>query len=208
MISDNLNKHFKNIEDILNKIGERIEGNLICDVDTSNSTIARNLDKIKNLQYLVKNKNKVCEIGVNAGHSLLLMLEENSTADYLIFDLNNHQYTQPCVDYIKGSYPNTNIEVVYGDSKVKVLEHLMNNPDLKYKFDLIHIDGGHGIDEVVCDYNSTKFLSKDNCIFIFDDYDYPGIQKFIDDKLLNNEIKRVEDDNVINTNLHYIYNLV
>ena len=208
MISDNLNKHFNNIEGILNRIGERVEGNLICDVDPSNSTITINLDKIKNLQYLAKNKTKVCEIGVNAGHSLLLMLEENSTADYLIFDLNNHGYTQPCIDYIKESYPNTNIEVVYGDSKIKVLEYLMNNPDLKYQFDLIHIDGGHGIDEVICDYNSTKFLSGDNCIFIFDDYDYPTIQKFIDDKLLNNEIKKTKDVGLIDTNLHYIYNLI
>lgn len=93
-----LNGHFEKISQILNEIGERVEGNLICDVDSSNIVITRNIAKIKNLQYLSKNKNKICEIGVNAGHSLLLMLEQNPNAEYLLFDLNNHKYTNPCIE--------------------------------------------------------------------------------------------------------------
>jgi hypothetical protein len=32
-----LNGHFEKISQILNEIGERVEGNLICDVDSSNN---------------------------------------------------------------------------------------------------------------------------------------------------------------------------
>ena len=82
------NEHIKKITNILEEVGEQIEGNLICDVKPTNWTIQKNIHKIKNLQYLVKNKKKICEIGVNACHSLLLMLLVNPNADYLLFDLH------------------------------------------------------------------------------------------------------------------------
>ena len=52
------NIHVKNITKILKYVGERIEGNLICDIRPDNYVISRNKSKIKNLQYLCKNKKK------------------------------------------------------------------------------------------------------------------------------------------------------
>lgn len=57
------NNHIKNITKILNDVGERIEGNLICDIEPENYVISTNKYKIKNLQYLCKNKQKIIEIG-------------------------------------------------------------------------------------------------------------------------------------------------
>jgi predicted O-methyltransferase YrrM len=202
-----LNGHFEKISQILNEIGERVEGNLICDVDSSNIVITRNLAKIKNLQYLSKNKNKICEIGVNAGHSLLLMLEQNPNAEYLLFDLNNHKYTNPCIEYIKSAYPNTKIQVVYGDSKFTVNNFINNNIDEMNSYDFIHIDGGHGLQEVISDYESSKRIASDDSILIFDDYDYSNIQNFIDLKVKENEIEKITDNNLIETNLHFVYKL-
>ena len=83
------NIHILNISNILKSIGEQVEGNYICDKTPDNCIIHENIEKIINLQYLVKDKKKICEIGVNACHSLLLMLFINPTAEYLLFDLNN-----------------------------------------------------------------------------------------------------------------------
>jgi predicted O-methyltransferase YrrM len=203
-----LNEHFEKLSQILNEIGERVEGNLICDVDSGNIVISRNLAKIKNLQHLSKNKNKICEIGVNAGHSLLLMLEQNPTAEYLLFDLNNHKYTNPCIEYIKSAYPNTKIKIIYGDSKFTINNFINNNVDEMNTYDLVHIDGGHGLQEVISDYESCKRVAADESIVIFDDYDYGNIQNFIDLKLKENEIQKIIDSELVETNLHYVYKYI
>ena len=41
------NKHIKNITDILLQVGERIEGNLVCDITPMNWTVHQNIEKIK-----------------------------------------------------------------------------------------------------------------------------------------------------------------
>ena len=57
------NIHIKNITDILKNIGERVEGNLLCDIYPDNWTYSRNISKIKNLQFMCKDKTKIIEIG-------------------------------------------------------------------------------------------------------------------------------------------------
>ena len=98
------NIHVKNLTNILNNVGERVEGNLICNIKPDNYVISKNESKIKNLQYLCKNKKKIIEIGVNGCHSLLLMLLINPNAEYLLFDLGNHKYTIPTLNYIKHNF--------------------------------------------------------------------------------------------------------
>jgi predicted O-methyltransferase YrrM len=207
-ISESL--HFEKIAEILNNIGERIEGNLICDIHSENIVVERNRPKILNLQNLTEGKKKICEIGFNAGHSLLLMLEKNPTAEYLIFDLNAHSYTEPCLEYIKSVYPDTKIEVVFGDSTHTINDFLEKNPDKINTFDFIHIDGGHSLHLVVSDFHSCKRLSSENGIVIFDDYDWDGIGTFLEVKKLEKELEVVtknpyNDLNLIPTNLHFIY---
>lgn len=202
-----LSKNFLVLTEILKSIGERIEGNLICDVFADNYVMERNLPKIENLQYLAKNKKRICEIGINACHSLLLMLEQNESADYLLFDLNNHRYTEPSLSYIKSLYKQTSIESVFGDSKITISNFLESNPQYKNTFDLIHIDGGHDDAEVNSDYESAKKLAAPNALIIFDDYDYQNIKTFIDSKLEIGEIEKVIDSSMVETNLHFVYKL-
>src|SRR3990170_5871255 len=140
------NKHMIKLTSILTEIGERVEGNFICDISPTNYTIHQNLAKIKNLQVLSRGKTKICEIGVNAGHSLLIMLLENPTAHYLLFDLNNHRYTVPCLNYLKESFPSATLNLIVGDSVKTVPQYLCDFPDELHTFDLCHIDGGHTLD--------------------------------------------------------------
>ena len=197
------NTHIQNIEKILKDVGERVEGNLICDIDPSNYTIERNLAKIRNLQTLCRG-GKICEIGVNAAHSLLLMLLVNPTAEYTLFDLGNHKYTRPCVEYIRTQFPDTKIEIIYGNSVETIARYIKENPAQLSTYDLCHLDGGHTQDIFSHDYANVKKLVKAGGVVIFDDYDLPEIRSFIDRKLAAKEIVEVVDD-LVKTGLHFIY---
>jgi len=192
-----MNSHLTEIRRILIEIGETLEGNLICDIHPDNLVIERNQAKIKNLQTLAKEKTNICEIGVNAGHSLLLMLEVNPTANYVLFDIGSHKYTRPCVDYIRSVYPDTSIQILYGDSKETM-------PRYEGSFDLIHVDGGHELPELTSDYRESTRLIRKGCPIVFDDYDFPVIRTFLKNKLESREIIPIEDSTLIPTEQHII----
>lgn len=204
IIPKELEEHFYSISKILKDIGERVEGNLICDIEGDNFTFIQNESKIYNLLELSKNKDKICEIGFNAGHSLLLMIFINPTAKYLIFDLGNHDYTKPCLNYIKSLFPNTEIEIIYGDSKETLKEWVENNKEQNNTFNLIHIDGGHDTPTVENDFIWSKKLGNKECVYIFDDYNYGNIKDKID-SYKNLGIIQSYKENLKETNLHYIY---
>ena len=205
MISNKLQIQFDDIAKILNEVGERVEGNLVCDVSSDNVLITENSEKIHNIQYLAKNKTKICEIGVNAGHSLLIMLEQNSTAHYQLFDLGHHRYTRPCLEYIKTQYPHTQIDIVYGDSKNTIRTHILENKKELSSYDLIHIDGGHDNLELSSDFYMCSFLNRENGILIMDDYNFPNIKKFMDVRAAVKLIKRYQNSNLKPTNKQFIY---
>jgi predicted O-methyltransferase YrrM len=202
ILTQEVKDHISNISKILDRIGERVEGNLICDISADNLTDVVNQNKIQNLLILAKGKSKICEIGVNAGHSLLLMVSTNPEAEYLIFDLNGHAYTKPCVEYIKNAYPSTKITEVYGDSNVTLKQYIESNE--LHTFDLIHIDGGHETETVENDFNNTKHLLTENGIVIFDDYNFGNIKTVID-KYVDEGVVSEYTEDVIKTNLHFIY---
>lgn len=204
IIKQNVVEHILNISNILNTIGERVEGNLICDISSDNFTDKINEDKIYNLLKLSENKSKICEIGVNAGHSLLLMVSNNPNAEYLIFDLNGHSYTRPCIEYIKNAYPSTKITEVYGDTNLTLKEYIDSN-ELN-AFDMIHIDGGHDTHTVVNDFIYTQQLLKTDGIIVFDDYNYGNIQNVIN-YYINKKVILEYTEGLIKTNLHYIYKI-
>lgn len=204
IIKPEVKDHILNIAVILNNFGERVEGNLICDITADNFTDHINESKIYNLLKLAEGKSKICEIGVNAGHSLLLMVSVNPNAEYLLFDLGYHSYTKPCVEYIKNAYPSAKITEVYGDSNLTLRDYVKNNKLKEY--DMIHIDGGHETSTVVNDFIYTQFLLKEDGIIIFDDYNYGNIKNVIDYYVEKNVISKYDVD-IVNTNLHYVYKI-
>lgn len=202
------NVHVQNISDIIDESHEQVEGNLICDKRARNWNVKRTGNKIKNLQYLCKNKKKIVEIGVNGCHSLLLMLLVNPDAEYLLFDLNCHQYTVPTINYIKSAFPNAKINVIFGNSVETIKNYIVENPNELNSYDLFHLDGGHTEDIFSHDYHHSKLLlNKENGIVIFDDYQIPAINSFIHKKVSENEIIEYMDDNIIKDEpyLHFIY---
>jgi hypothetical protein len=203
------NEHIQNITNILRNIGEGIECNLLCDKTPENWTHndPKSLSKIKNLQTMCKDKQKIIEIGVNACHSLMIMLLENPTAEYLLFDLNNHAYTVPTIKYVKESFPNTKINIIFGNSVQTITQYIEEHADEMGTYDLCHLDGGNSEDVFSFDYENMKKLIKKNACVVFDDYNYYEIHYFIDRKVGLNEIKQVTD-NLIPTDRHFIYQYV
>jgi len=205
MFSKSTLNHFNNIGQILGKIGERVEGNLYCDITPNNLVFEKNTGKIKNLSYLAKDKKKICEIGINAGHSLFIMLEQSPEAEYFLFDLGLHSYTKPCIDYIIEQFPNTNFHLNFGDSKVTLKEFIKSQPEKIGQFDLIHIDGGHEQTEFSSDFYMTSLLAKKNSTLIFDDYNIEGIANFLDERIKKSIISKITSDKIEETNRQLIY---
>jgi hypothetical protein len=71
------------------------------------------------------------------------MLLINSDAEYLLFDLNNHKYTEKTIEYIKKEFPNTKIQIIYGNSVETIPKYIVDNPNQLNSYELIHLDGGH-----------------------------------------------------------------
>jgi predicted O-methyltransferase YrrM len=130
------------------------------------------------------------------------MINKNPLAEYLIFDLGGHRYTKPCVDYIKKQYPSTKITEVYGDTNITLKEYVKSNE--KHTFDMIHIDGGHDTPTVINDFTYTQDLLTSDGVVIFDDYNYENIKRVIDNYKLEGVIYPYKE-NLVETNLHYVY---
>lgn len=203
LITEKVRNQIYEIGKILDRIGERVEGNLICDITSENLIADVNKAKISNLITLAEGCEKICEIGVNAGHSLLLMVSTNPFADYLVFDLGAHSYTRPCVEYIKSQYPSTKITEVYGDTKMTLRQSIL--PEFKNSTDLIHIDGGHDTHTVVNDFIYTQYFLKIGGIVVFDDYNYGNIKQVLDHYENQKVISPLHKERLIDTNLHHIY---
>ena len=200
------NIHVKAIADILLKTGDFVEGNMICDMNPNNFTISQNLVKIQNIRTLVAGKGKVCEIGVNACHSLLMMLLVNPTAEYLLFDLGNHRYTAPCLEYLRSAFPSAKIQIIYGNSVETVAAYIKENPTECGTYDFCHIDGGHTEDVFSHDFLHIKSLAAKDAAIVFDDYDLGPIEQYIKGKLAKNEITQFKGS--IPTNRHFIYSYI
>lgn len=143
-----------------------LEGNCMYD----NCTININpvfYNKQINIFNLASQHNNALEIGINAGHSLLVMLLANPSLKIYGFDICIHPYTEPCVDYLNSQF-NNRITFFKGDSRVTVPEFIENNPNLG--IDLFHIDGMHDYD-TDHDFQNSYKLAKNNSVMMWDDSD-------------------------------------
>jgi len=111
------------------------------------------------------------------------MLIINSDAKYLLFDLNNHKYTEKTIEYIKKEFPNTKIQIIYGNSIKPIPKYIVDNPNQLNSYELVHLDGGHTEDIFSKDYENCKNFITNDGIIIFDDYNMNDIKNFICNKI-------------------------
>lgn len=143
-----------------------LEGNCMYDNCTTNINESF-YNKQLNIFNVVKNANVALEIGVNAGHSLLVMLLSNPKLKIYSFDILYHPYTRPCVEYLNSQF-NNRITLIEGDSKLTLPKFTQNNFTLD--IDVFHVDGRHDY-ETDYDFINCYELAKNKSVIIWDDSD-------------------------------------
>jgi hypothetical protein len=134
----------KHIAKLVEQSGERLEGNIFY-ADLDDRDVDRPPDgglapARRNAWRAVRFKDRLLEVGVNAGHSALLALSSNPRLEYYGVDIMSHAYTAQCVDYLKGEFPGR-VHLFTGDSR-EVLPWLVGRR-AELAFDIFHVDGGH-----------------------------------------------------------------
>lgn len=146
------------LKPIIDSIGEPLEGNIF-EEDPDVKDIF--LPKRKNVIVSCKNKSKALEIGFNSGYSAVLILFSNPDIKLTCVDIGWHKYMIPCFEQIKRDFGDR-IQLLVGDSRFVL-------PNIYDKFDLIHIDGGHGLDIAEADIINTHNKLLNNSVIIMDD---------------------------------------
>ena len=174
------------LKDILAMVRQNcdfLDGNLFY-VDLRDAINAMPADSLKekrrNFLSLSKRRNKILEIGFNAGHSALIMLLGNPDARITIIDTCQHPYTEACFGYLDSRFPGR-LRLIKGDS-TRVIEELKGE-----KFDLIHYDGGKEktIREDLL--NSVNLVEEDHVLIIDD----------TQNSELNDRVQELEKENLI-----------
>ena len=129
----------KELDKIIKKTGEKIEGNCLYQHHSNFNYHFNNKENLRyNIFTLCKNRQRILEVGFNGGHSTILYIYSNPNILIKSFDICHHKYSEKCANYIK-EYTNYNFELIKGDSRQTLKTYNSN-----IKFDIIHIDGGHG----------------------------------------------------------------
>ncbi|MFA6295130.1 MAG: class I SAM-dependent methyltransferase [Candidatus Paceibacterota bacterium] len=170
------------LKKLIEKTGELLEGNCVYRHLSFDQWDVL-LNKRINYQKAVKGRKTICEVGFNAGHSVLAMILANPDANYILFDLGTHAYAQPCFEYLKKIFPQTKVEIFWGDSRETLADYHRKNP--KVIFDLVHIDGCHRSEVYSVDWKNSLDVTFSGSLIIFDDTDSAKINAF-----LNKEIEK------------------
>lgn len=108
-----------------------------------------------------RHKRHILEIGVHAGHSLLIALLAAPHAHVTCVDTCGWDHVARCVEYLQRQFPGR-ITLLKGDSAT-LLEGMQTT------FDLIHVDGDHSPAGVRADLERAMALSDDRTAFVIDD---------------------------------------
>lgn len=184
-LSTNITPYLKDLQQIVQDSKEELEGNCFY-IHRTLIPFPELITKQANLFWCGKQvKTRICEIGFNAGHSALLLLAgvpKTQNVQFTIFDINEHKYTTPCFNYLKTKFQNINFDFICGDSTIELPKFLTAN-DVKYTFDVVHVDGGHTEYCIRNDLANADKLVRNEGYIIVDDTQDVTINKYVDDLL-------------------------
>jgi predicted O-methyltransferase YrrM len=182
-MTDQFDSGFLEIVSKLNKViaesNEPVEGNLFYahhDEAFPNGPIVDYFAlKRANLMAACRGKGRVLEIGVNAGHSALMMLYHNPGLHYVGVDICSHAYTWKAMDFLNQQFPGR-VTFFVGDSVFVLPEIRVTRPDLL--FDLMHIDGLHTLAHCKTDTYNAITMALPYGWIIIDDTDMKHLKEF------------------------------
>lgn len=124
-------------------------------------------------------KAKILELGVNAGHSLLLfwMAAGEKVEQIDCIDMGDHSYLDICFAYLQKAFPTfgSKVSLSKADSRSLLAQRVLRDHENE-TYDLIHMDGGHGAECVVSDIILLTLLLKKGGWLIVDDINDPFIE--------------------------------
>jgi predicted O-methyltransferase YrrM len=121
---------------------------------------------------------RLCEVGFAKGHSAITMLWSNPESTLVSFDLEDLEYAQRSLEYVKKLFPNR-VNRVAGDSLVSLSAHatsLGDNPEI---CDLFSIDGVHEGDYPRQDLRYALKMTKPGGYLIADDVSPKSFPKVV-----------------------------
>lgn len=174
--------YLEDLKNIIMNSNSTLEGNCFY-YDRSLNLFPELYTKQLNLFWCGKQEiENICEIGFNAGHSAMLLLlgRNNTPLNFTIFDIGHHPYTKPTFEYIKSKFSYVNFEYIEGDSTIIMPEWINNHSELMYKYDVVHVDGGHSEHCISNDMKNADLLVKQNGMIIIDDTNDQTINNYVD----------------------------
>lgn len=137
---------------------------------------------------------RICEIGFNAGHSSLLMLLGRNEKPVIltVFDIGEHKYTRPAIEYVRAHNPNTTMEFIEGDSTQTMPLWIQAHPECVGQYDVIHVDGGHSEHCIRNDIQNAFALAKIGAILIIDDISISYINDWVNIYIASGLCEEVE----------------
>jgi len=158
-------KHFNNLYKACGNKFLKNCGSYLID-GSSYSYYIDHYPKQKLLFDLIKKRKKninILEIGTYMGHSLMIMLIANNYLSATCIDIDD-TFSKPAIDYLKKSFPKSNIEFIKGNS-LDILKVL------KKKYDLFLIDGTHRNTQVTREFSYciNNLLNSKTVDFVLDD---------------------------------------
>jgi len=184
--------YLKDIEKIIIGTGSSLEGNSFY-LHNSLHRYADLYNKQLNLFWCGKQaRAKICEIGFNAGHSAMLLLlgRDTTPLDFTIFDIGQHSYVRPCLDFMKSTFPHVKFTYVEGDSTQTMPGWIRaNHVGL---FDVVHVDGGHSEHCISHDMKNANLLVKNGGILIVDDTNVDYISSYVDTYIASGKYKELD----------------
>lgn len=135
----------------------------------------------------------ILEIGVYAGHSFFIMMLANHRATFDLVDPCSYGFEEQCVESIVNYFhKEDNVTLKKGRSN-EIL------PTLDWFYDIIHIDGGHGMEDVLFDFKEAKRLSYEHTLIVVDDWDgvEPQLPKELKDTFDVLEVAKCGNPNAV-----------
>ena len=192
-IKEQYDIHANNLVEIAKKTtNESIEGNMY----THHMNFELYLPGLKRRQnlYIASLGHKyLLEIGFNAGHSSLVMVLSNPDSVIYAFDICEHSYVKPCLEYLRSKFGKSRIVLYEGNSLDMVPNTFMEN-----KPTLFHIDGCHLYDVAVKDMENCYNLAENNDVIILDDTNIYYLDKLWYSYIYQNKIVQFQDPRLVN----------
>jgi len=179
--------HLAALNELVIASNSKLEGNIFYFHHTHPTTSPepKRRHKRRNFISFVMSGKSLLEIGFNAGHSAMLSLTANQRLTYRGIDIACHNYTIPCYEYLSGAFGDR-IDLTVGDSR----DELPRVADLE-AYDLIHLDGGHGLDVAEVDLCNIINRAAHGTRLLFDDMNMKSLRLLCEHYILRGLISEI-----------------